>query len=415
MPRSDSGSGREWRVGLLVLVAVVLLAAGIFLIGEQGNLFSRKNEYIIYFPTVGGLNEGNPVQLNGVEVGTVRTVVLPTDAASEKIKVTIEVDRRYTERIREDSMARIKTLGLLGDKFVELTSGSPGEELIPPGGVIPAAPPTNVDKLIASGEDVMDNVVQISADLRDILQRMEEGEGLLGELTTESETGSRVTDAVIETMESVQRVATEIEQGDGPLSRLIHDQELAESLTGSVARLEGILEKAETGDGLLPALLNDPSTKEEFDATLGQLREVATNLGALSHELQEGDGLLPRLIEDEELGDEVESELREALDRINNLVRKLDEGEGTAGKLINDPSVYEAVQDVIVGVNESRILRWLIRNRQKKGIEERYEEARETVDEGEGDALEAPEDADGPAPVPPPGPAIGQSGNRKQP
>jgi hypothetical protein len=53
---------------------------------------------------------------------------------------------------------------------------------------------------------------------------------------------------------------------------------------------------------------------------------------------------------------------------------KLDEGEGTAGKLINDPSVYEAVQDVIIGVEESRLLRWLIRNRQKKGIETRYEE-----------------------------------------
>jgi phospholipid/cholesterol/gamma-HCH transport system substrate-binding protein len=372
MPRERGG--REWKVGLLVLIAIALFVFGVFLIGEQSNLFSSKNEYVIYFRTVSGLNEGNPVQLNGVEVGTVSSVVLPTDAESQQIRVEIEVERRYAERVREDSQARIKTLGLLGDKFVELTSGSPDKEPIPPGGVISAAAPTDVDRLIASGEDVMDNVVRISADLRDILSRMEQGEGLLGELTTESETGRRMTDSVIETMESIQRVVENVEQGDGTLSRLINDPELANRITGSVEHLEGVLDQAENGDGLLPSLLKDPATKEEFDTTLAQLRQVSENLNGLSTELREGDGLLPRLMGDEEYADEITGEIQRVLERIDNLVTKLDEGEGTAGKLINDPSVYEAVQDVIIGVEESRLLRWLIRNRQKKGIETRYEE-----------------------------------------
>lgn len=374
MPRDRAKGAREWKVGLLLIAAVVLFGFGVFLIGEQSNLFRSKNDYIIYFRTVGGLNEGNPVQLNGVEVGTVSSVVLPTDAESQQIRVEIEVEERYAQRVREDSAARIKTLGLLGDKYVELTSGSPEMEPIPPGGVIPAAAPTDVDRLIASGEDVMDNVVQISADLRDILSRMEQGEGLLGELTTESETGRRMSDAVIETMESIQRVATQIEQGDGTLARLINDPQLADRIAGSVDHLEAVLDKAENGDGLLPALLDDPSTREEFDVTMAQLREVSENLSAFSRELQEGNGLLPRLMGDEEYADEVTGEIQRVLERIDNLVSKLDEGEGTAGKLINDPSVYQAVQDIVVGIDESRLLRWLIRNRQQKGIEQRYEE-----------------------------------------
>lgn len=402
MPRSEGG--RAWRVGLLLLIALALLAVGIFLIGEQSNLFVRKNRYDIYFPTVGGLNSGNPVQLDGVEVGTVRRVVLPRDATSTRIKVTVEVDERYAERIREDSLARIKTLGLLGDKYVEITTGSTDAETLPPGGVIPAAPPTNVDRLIASGEDVMDNVVQISADLRDILRRMERGEGLLGELTTESETGRRMTDAVIDTMESVQRVAEAVETGDGPLARLIHDRELADRVEGSLARLDSILAEVQEGEGLLPDLLHDPDTREEFDATLAELRAVARNLEGFSRELREGDGLLPRLMEDEELGDEVVRELREVLDRINRVATKLDEGEGTAGKLINDPSVYEAVQDVIVGVEESRLLSWLIRNRQKKGIEKRYEEVREELDPDGGEQTEGEGVPESPPQPPPDGP-----------
>lgn len=378
--------GNEWKVGLLIVIAMGLAGLGLFLIGEESNLFSRKNPYVIYFPTVSGLNQGNPVQLNGVEVGTVREIVLPTAAEATEIKVGIDVDQRFSARVRQDSMARIKTLGLLGDKYVELTSGSTDYEPIPPGGVIPAAPPTNVDRLIGSGEDVMDNVVQISADLRDILRRMEEGHGLLGELTTDSETGKRVTDAIVDTMETVQRVTRRIETGEGPLPRLIHDAELADQIVDSVERLDRILIKVDEGDGLVPSLLNDPAMRDDFQTTLARVRAVTDDLEAVASDLRSGEGLLPMLIEDEELGANVRQEIETILQRMNNLTRKLDEGEGTAGMLINDPSVYDAVNDVIVGVEESALLRWLIRNRQQKGIEKRYDETREQgrADEHEG-------------------------------
>jgi hypothetical protein len=129
---------------------------------------------------------------------------------------------------------------------------------------------------------------------------------------------------------------------------------------------------------------------------------VTENLEGFSRELQEGEGLLPRLLQDEELGDEITGELRQVLDRINNVARKLDQGEGTAGKLISDPSVYDAVQDVIIGVEESRMLRWLIRNRQKKGIEKRYEAA-QGPPSSESDEPAAPEEpAAPPEPEEPP-------------
>ncbi|HYH44963.1 MAG TPA: MlaD family protein, partial [Thermoanaerobaculia bacterium] len=168
------------RVGLLVLAAVAVLALGVFLIGDQNNLFSRKNRYYIDFGSVSGVKPGNPVQLNGVDVGTVDQVILPTDPARKLIRVWITVDRAYAGRVRTDSRARIKTLGLLGDKFVEITSGSPTFPIVPSDGNIQAASASNVDAILASGEDVMDNVVTISHQLNSILARMDRGEGLLG-------------------------------------------------------------------------------------------------------------------------------------------------------------------------------------------------------------------------------------------
>jgi phospholipid/cholesterol/gamma-HCH transport system substrate-binding protein len=314
------------------------------------------------------------VQLNGVKVGSVRSVVLPEDPGEREIRVEIALDSRYAGRVRADSVARIKTLGLLGDKYVEITSGSEGEAVIPSGAEIPADSGTGVDAIVESGEDVMANVTEISGSLRDILARMERGEGLLGELVVNRETGRRVTDTLIETLGSVQQVAKRIEQGEGALPRLITDRQLAERLGQSVDRLEGVLSRMEEGPGLFPALLNDPAIKQRFVSTLASLETASAELAAVTRELREGEGLLPRLLFDEEYGREVAEDLERTAERVKNLADKLDAGDGTLQRLIDDPSIYEALEDIVVGIDESRLLRWLVRNRQRAGIERRYRE-----------------------------------------
>ncbi|MFL6201549.1 MAG: MlaD family protein [Thermoanaerobaculia bacterium] len=386
MPRSAS----VIRVGLVILAAFAVLSVGIFLIGEKNNFFSRKNRYFIQFNSVSGLKPGNPVQLNGVDVGTVEKVVLPQNPTEEHIQIWISVDAHYGERIRGpvdpriastsgagapgSSQARIKTLGLLGDKYIDLSTGAPELPAIPNEGQIPAAQPTNVDALLASGEDVMDNVVEISASLSTILGRMERGEGLLGELTTDSESGRRLRSSIVGTTEALERIATTIETGKGPLGRLLNDKAMADQIAGSLDRFEALLTQAQSGPGLAPALLNDPTMKASFQDTLAQLNQVAKDLQGLTSDLETKDGLLPRLVYDEEYGRQVTGKVQEIVDRLGEASRKLTQGQGTASMLLNDPQIYDAVNDVIIGVNESRILRWLIRNRQKKGIERRYKD-----------------------------------------
>lgn len=389
MPRRS----REVKVGLVILGAVVVLAIGVFLIGDKNNLFSRKNEYYILFGSVSGLKPGSPVQLNGVDVGTVQKVILPQNPRLEQIEVWIDVDRKYAERIRggpqlpasgglnPPSQARIKTLGLLGDKFIEISSGAPEYPIIPSGGQIPAAQPTNVDALLASGEDVMDNVVEISASLSTILARMERGEGLLGELTSNSASGQQLKQALIGTAESMERIASRIETGEGPLPRLLNDRQMADRLAASIDRFESLMAQAQSGPGLLPGLINDPASKQKFDDTLATLNQMARDLQTFTSDLETSDALLPKLVKDEEYGQEITGKLNEIVDRLNEISLKLSRGDGTAAKLINDPQIYDAVNDVIIGINESRILRWLIRNRQKKGIEKRYEDAQESMKE----------------------------------
>src|SRR6185436_19267031 len=330
MPR-----GREVKVGLVILGAVVVLAIGVFLIGDKNNLFSRKNEYYILFSSANGVKEGSPVQLDGVDVGTVKKVVLPQNPRLSQIEVWINVDRKYAERIRggpqlpasgslqAPSQARIKTLGLLGDKFIELSSGAPEYPVIPSGGQIPAAQPTNVDALLASGEDVMDNVVEISASLSTILARMERGEGLLGELTTDSESGRRLKASLLGTAETLQRIANRIETGEGPLPRLLNDRQMADRLASSLDRFESLMAQAQNGPGLLPGLLNDPASKQKFDETLATLNQVAKDVQGFTADLETSDALLPRLVNDEEYGREITGKLNQIVDRLNEISLKL--------------------------------------------------------------------------------------------
>jgi phospholipid/cholesterol/gamma-HCH transport system substrate-binding protein len=384
MPQAHS---RELRVGLLVLAALAVLAIGLLVIGDRNNFFVRKTSYFVRFTQVGGLAPGAGVTLDGVNVGTVEKVVLPKNPQQREIDVWLAIDRRYSERLRapqtpspapdkeQTTKAKITTLGLLGDKYIELNSGSERYPTIPDEGEIPAASEANLDALVASGEDVMGNVAQISHSLQHILARMDRGEGLLGELTTESPTGRQLRESAVATLQSLQRLTNEMERGPGVLPRLINDRRLGERLNGVVERLDKVVESAQHGPGALPALLNDPGERARVDETLANLDGASKDLKDLTARFGKSQALLPRLLEDEAYGREVSERLRETVQHLDTASDRLVEGKGSAALLLNDPGIYDAINDVIVGVNRSPMLRWLVQNRQKAGIKQRYQDA----------------------------------------
>ena len=402
--------GAQLRVGLLVLGATVVLMAGLFLIGQETSLFTSKNRYYFTVASAAGLNEGNPVRLNGVTVGLVEKIELPEDIHKQLLTVRISIERQYEERIRADSRARVRTMGLLGDKYVEVSSGSPAAAMIPPGGAIPTEADADIDKIIASGGDVVDNMVRISYSLTRILDRIDRGEGLVGELT--SGESDKITDRLDATLASAQRVMTGIESGKGPLGRMVHDEKLANQLASSIGKLETVMAQAERGDNLAAALLRSPTTRADFEATLAEAKQAAAALRQWTAAVESTDSVANRLLTDQGMGERVGRDLEAIVRDLASVASKLDRGEGSASKLINDPLIYDAVNDIIVGVKESKMLRWLIRNRQKKGIKTRYQaEGGPSLSEAESNGEPPPKEpaatadaAPTPAPTPVPEP-----------
>src|SRR5437764_8490791 len=233
MPRTQKD--KSIRVGLRVSAALVVLMIFLFFIGSEQKIFSRKNEYEVRFDSVAGLAEGNPVKISGVTVGVIRDIRLPRDPKKRAVEISLMVDRKYAERIRGDSRARLKKLGLLaGDSYIDITPGDPRSPAGDPGSLIPAQRETNVDQLISSGEDLVDNFVQISYSLKNILGRVDRGEGLIGELTPQPETKQRLTDTFLVTLNKTNAALSHMESGRGVAGKLIYDDKFADQLTSSL-------------------------------------------------------------------------------------------------------------------------------------------------------------------------------------
>lgn len=385
---APTSKGNTVRVGVLITVALAVLMVSLFFIGSESKVWARKNEYDVRFESVAGLAEGNPVKISGVTVGVVRDIQLPRDPKKRAVEISLMVDRKYAERIRGDSRARLKKLGLLaGDSYIDITPGDPRFPAVEPGSVIPAQRETNVDALISSGEDLVDNFVQISYSLKNILGRVDRGEGLIGELTTSPETKQRLTDTFLLTLNKTNAALAHMESGRGVAGKLIYDDKFADQLTtsllGSAQSLQtvaaNIQKGLETGNGLLPALIHDPEGKKKVYDLVDNLRTTSANLATFSTSLQTGQGLVPRLINDKAYGDQALGEFTGLVHQLNDTVAKLNNGQGTAGKMLTDPSVYESINDILIGINESKLLRWLIRNRQQSGIQKRYNEEQKTA------------------------------------
>jgi phospholipid/cholesterol/gamma-HCH transport system substrate-binding protein len=369
-----------------VAAALIVLMVSLFFIGAEQKIFARKNEYDVQLENVSGLAEGNPVRMSGVTIGVIKDIRLPQDPKERNVKISLMIDRKYEDRVRGDSRARLKKLGLLsGDSYVEISPGTLRFPVLEPGSMIPSQRQTNVDQLISSGEDLVDNLVQISYSMKNILGRVDRGEGLLGELTSSPETKQRLTDTFLVTLNKTNAMLKHIESGKGVMGKLIYDDAYGDQLTASLGSAATSLQSVttslqrsfESGEGMLPALLSDPEGKKRVNELVDNLRTTSANLAAFSESMKTGQGVLPRLLNDKEYGDRALAEFEVLVRQLNETVRKINAGEGTAGKLIADPSVYESINDILIGINESRLLRWLIRNRQQAGIERRVDQQKQ--------------------------------------
>ena len=380
---------QKFRVGVFMVVA---LAAGIGLVyalGARARLFESRYTVHADFTEVGGLNDGATVRLAGVQIGRVKRVNLPAEPGG-KVRVDLTIARRFSNRVRQNSVARIETQGLLGDRIVEITVGTADAPPTHDGDVIASRDPTDFSKIIGQGAETMKNVAALADSLKETADALRQSKIIEDASATIAST-RRVTDRVARMVDQVdkgrgwahaliyeepvalqkmndviattQRLLDRVERGEGAAGVLASPQSTAAArrFVAAMDKLARVAEQPGTADeGLVPALLFDPKYKNVLD----DLRVVAHNFREVSDRLVGGRGTLGGLIKDEPADAGIRQasrDLQTALANLKEITAKINEGEGTLGALIADPTVYERLVTILDGAQRSLLLRGLLR------------------------------------------------------
>lgn len=179
---------RSFRLGLFISAALLFLGIGIFLIGSQNLSFHSKYEIAARFASVSGLNSGADVRVGGIRRGIVKTIALP-NRPDEPIKVVMDLDDSTRKVIKQDSVAYIRSDGLLGDRYVEISFGSPTAIALQHGQMLRGEPALEISDLLKKADTLLDsadgavrNVEGITGNLNHISAKIDQGQGSVGAL-----------------------------------------------------------------------------------------------------------------------------------------------------------------------------------------------------------------------------------------
>ncbi|MEX2336277.1 MAG: MlaD family protein [Fulvivirga sp.] len=285
---------KDITLGIFITVGILLLAGAIYYVGSQQQLFSKSVHISALFKNVGGLQSGNNVRFSGIKVGIVENIEIATDSTARVILRISEDARKF---IKEDAFATIESDGLMGNKIVSISLGSPGARSLKEGDQIRTREPVNLDDVISSFMETSDNARKLTGNLNEISKQIRSAEGLLGKIVSDSILAQRVANIVVslertgrnaaEITHQIEEASKKLNTGGGLLARSIHDEALGRAveqtidslnysgrnLASASRDLKKFMQALNNNPGLLNKLLNDSIAAKNLEETLRNVRQ----------------------------------------------------------------------------------------------------------------------------------------------
>jgi phospholipid/cholesterol/gamma-HCH transport system substrate-binding protein len=256
-----------FRVATLILVAILILSVLFYLL-TGGTLFQQKASLYLYIPDATGLGSGSPVRVDGINVGTVRSIGLSgSNDPSRIVRVTISVDLANLRGIPEDSHAQLSAYTLVGDQFVDITSGRSSTPIRPNGEIRYQVSPsvTNLD------------LVGLERDLRSLdatLAQIQNGTSPLGQFVM----GEQMYDDLLKRVTQFEHGLAEASRTTGEVGSLLLTDTLYSQITGPIERLDQTLSTMQSGQGAIGRLLTDDAQYQAFENGVNALRRSVASI-----------------------------------------------------------------------------------------------------------------------------------------
>jgi phospholipid/cholesterol/gamma-HCH transport system substrate-binding protein len=304
MKRSSFITWDQLKVGLVILAALAVLGIAIYKLGQAANLFSKRYELVAYLPDAAGLRAGGTVFVAGQFAGSISSIeFLPVDNdTTRNLRVRMAVDQALQIQVRRNSKAKVRTLGLLGDKVIDISIGTPQYPPLKNGDTISVAPSLDYEAVLAQASSAVGDMVALTHDMKTLTGGIVRGEGTIGQLMT---------------------------------NRALYDQ-----FVGTIGRANSMMARFENPNGTLAKLLDDPALYNRFVAVLG-------SADSLVIAVNNKNGTLGKLLRDDTLYTHIVNMAAAG----DSLMKALSNGKGLAARLLNDPTLYDQLNKLTTDLN----------------------------------------------------------------
>lgn len=291
----------ETRLGIFFALALFTGALVLEMVGSP-DFFKPGYPVKARFNSIQELKVGDPVRMAGVEIGRVKRIELGEG------KVEVEMKLRNTAKVKTDSKAAIRFVGLMGQNFVNIDFGTTAAPLASPGAVLESVEQADLNSLMSKLDSVASGVEGLTKNFSG-----ESFGNLLGPFTDFLKENSPRLTAILG---NIQVISGQIAKGEGTIGKLVNDDTLYTKAVGAVDNLNKT-----TGD--LKPLFDDAKL------TLEGAKKTITGIN-------EGQGSIGKLLHDEKLYTETTS----AMTNLKEILEKVNKGQGSVGKLVNDETFF---------------------------------------------------------------------------
>ncbi len=302
----------QLRLGLLAAVVLALVAVAILRLDAVGSLFGRPVEFTVRLDDGLGLREGSQVTVAGLPAGIVSKLRV-TPAHHDSSTVVAALVRMNAEQfalLRDDSRSRVRALGLLGDRLLDFTPGSPTRRALRDTDTLDVESFAELGDLFSAADTAMRAVTAVSADLRLVAAKLRKGEGTIGRLFTDA----ALYDSLLRTVQRADAVLARLQGGQGTLGRMLRDTTLYGTVTSAAIALDSAASLLNDRSGVIALLQRDTTFYL-------RLRRATTGIDSLVRGLNAGRGTAGQLLVERELYDRL-LKVTAALDSLAADVRR---------------------------------------------------------------------------------------------
>jgi len=322
MPSKKTITFAELRVGIMIAVAAVICMAITVYITREGGvpLFGGQYTVFSYMRDVNGLKAGAPVYLSGIDIGSVGNVEFTDETALVPIRVTMNLRSDIQDRVTTNSLITVGSLGVLGEKLLEIDPGAPGGTPIADGGVVPG------EAIGDPIKGIMLNASKTMRNVRKLSQEIQDGQGTLGAILK----GDDLHAEIKSFLDKAQLFYENLNTNESTVGKLLRNSEVYDNLNDLTLSMQEVVSLINAGNGTLGRLVQD----EQIGATI---EKMTGELASVTDSVSKGEGSMGALIRERELYDRINS----LSGNIDSISSRLNSGDGTASQLLNDRELYD--------------------------------------------------------------------------